>query len=320
MKTMETMQMVQLVERLERLGVGTAELCAQVGLERSQLADVDGRLPFELALETLRAALVQPPRGLLMHQFRAQPSLKAALEQLARNAPLSFSPLSGELEVGTRSARLRFRLDDVPSDALAALHEYLAGFVTRFLGETAPAVSPSEVRFDHAPRAPLDEYERLLGAPVRFQAPECAVVLPPDRIAEPIVTANPVVARVLSEQIDSRLSMLGSGNVRGGVEHAIEELLRENRAVGREAVARRLGLSVRTLQRRLAAEGVSFHDLRETTLARIGRALLALPNLPLEEVARRSGFSDEDAFAKAWKRWTGETPREHRRRLAAKRP
>jgi AraC-like DNA-binding protein len=81
-----------------------------------------------------------------------------------------------------------------------------------------------------------------------------------------------------------------------------------------------LSLSVRTLQRRLAAEGVSFHELRERSLARIGRALLALPNVSLEEVARRSGFSDEDAFAKAWKRWTGETPREHRRRLSAKQP
>jgi AraC-like DNA-binding protein len=84
-------------------------------------------------------------------------------------------------------------------------------------------------------------------------------------------------------------------------------------------VARRLGVSVRTLQRRLGADAVTFHDVRDAVLQHVATTLLARPALSLGEVAQRTGFADEDAFAKAWKRWTGQTPREFRRQIGARR-
>lgn len=98
----------------------------------------------------------------------------------------------------------------------------------------------------------------------------------------------------------------------------MDALLRERRAVLREPVARWLGVSVRTLQRRLAAESTTFHDVRDAVLQRVATALLARPSLSLEEVAQRTGFADEDPFAKAWKRWTGQTPSDFRRHGASR--
>ena len=73
---------------------------------------------------------------------------------------------------------------------------------------------------------------------------------------------------------------------------------------------------MRTLQRRLGAEGATFRAVRDAVLQSIATRLLAQPSLSLAEVAQRIGFADEDALAKAWKRWTGTTPGEHRRRGA----
>jgi AraC-like DNA-binding protein len=327
MKTVEAMQVTQLLERCEGLGANPVSLREEAGLSPGQLEDPDERVPWEAFLRilsaaermtldplvALRAGLSRSPRGLLIHQFRAQRTVKDALALFSQNVRLAADPLGIEIREGTREVWLSFDVDEPESDAAAALHEYLAGFVIRFLLEAVRSFAPREVRFPHSRRAPLAEYERLLEAPVRFRSSDCAIGMAPELLAEPLATANPVVARVLDEQIARRLAVRRAGELRASVERAMESLLREDRTVGRASVARRLGVSVRTLQRRLAAESVTFHDVREAVLLRVATALLARPSLSLGEVAKRAGFADEDGFARAWKRWTGQTPREFRR-------
>jgi len=121
---------------------------------------------------------------------------------------------------------------------------------------------------------------------------------------------------MLGEHIERQLSTRRASEFRASVEHAMEQLLREGRAVLREPVAHRLGVSVRTLQRRLGAKADTFHDVRDAVLERAATALLRQQSLSLPEVAQRVGFADGDAFARAWKRWTGSAPSEFRRRGA----
>jgi AraC-like DNA-binding protein len=78
-------------------------------------------------------------------------------------------------------------------------------------------------------------------------------------------------------------------------------------------------VSVRTLQRRLEDEGATFRAVHDALLQDIATRLLARPWLSLAEVAQQIGFADEDALAKAWKRWTGTTPSEYRRRGSSRR-
>ena len=79
------------------------------------------------------------------------------------------------------------------------------------------------------------------------------------------------------------------------------------------AVARSLALSERTLRRRLADEGRSFKALRDESLRERALSLLAAPRVSLVEVAFVLGFSDQTAFHRAFKRWTGKTPQSWRR-------
>jgi AraC-like DNA-binding protein len=81
-----------------------------------------------------------------------------------------------------------------------------------------------------------------------------------------------------------------------------------------ERAARQLGMSVRSLRRRLTEEGTSYQDVAEVARAMVARRLLKDPERSIQETASLLGFSDSSAFYRAFKRWTGVTPSQFRRR------
>jgi len=83
-----------------------------------------------------------------------------------------------------------------------------------------------------------------------------------------------------------------------------------------EAVAARLGMSRRTLQRRLKEEDVVFKELVDTVRRRMALRYMENPALGLAEIAFLCGFSEPAAFTRAFRRWTGSAPRDYRRRSA----
>jgi AraC-like DNA-binding protein len=81
------------------------------------------------------------------------------------------------------------------------------------------------------------------------------------------------------------------------------------------SVARSLGLSPRSLQRRLADEGTRYNDLVDEVRRQFAELYLARPRLAVSEVAYLVGFTDPSAFFKAFRRWTGLTPSDYRASL-----
>jgi AraC-like DNA-binding protein len=95
----------------------------------------------------------------------------------------------------------------------------------------------------------------------------------------------------------------------------VRDLLLENGAQTRidmNAVARSLGLSARSLRRRLCDEGISYNTIAESALATLAKQLLADQARSIQETAYTMGFSDPSAFYRAFKRWTGTTPKTFR--------
>jgi AraC-like DNA-binding protein len=80
-----------------------------------------------------------------------------------------------------------------------------------------------------------------------------------------------------------------------------------------DTVARILHMSVRSLQRKLAATGTTFRDVSETVRAQFATAYLSEPEVGIAEIAFLLGFSDQSAFNRAFRRWTGEAPGRWRR-------
>jgi len=170
----------------------------------------------------------------------------------------------------------------------------LASLVRLSAWITGDHVRPVALRISHAARGPAERYRELLGLMPAFAAADDALTFAENDLAVPLIQANAPMREHLRRLADTRLQRLGAQSLAGRVQTA----LREHPRWGKERIAEGFGLSGRHLNRRLAEEGSSFKLLR-------GPARMA-------DVAERLGFSDESAFAKAFRRWSGMTPGQFR--------
>ena len=79
-----------------------------------------------------------------------------------------------------------------------------------------------------------------------------------------------------------------------------------------DMVAKKLGMSERTLARRLAEEGVTFNEIVQELKATLARHYLEEETMPISKISWLLGFEEPSSFSHACKRWTGKTPRELR--------
>lgn len=187
----------------------------------------------------------------------------------------------------------------------------VAVLVSRFRRAAAGAFSPRVVRLTRPAPATATRHAELLGCPVRFGAAESGFDVRTEAWRAPMHNADPALERTVRELA----AHLGLGATTGDLETALRARLRHllpQGEVSASAAAAALGLSERTLQRRLAAAGTSYREvldrLRETEAER----LLGAGRLPLGEVALRLGFSDQTAWNRAFRRWKGVSPTEWR--------
>ena len=162
---------------------------------------------------------------------------------------------------------------------------------------------PREVLFAHAPRGELAAYEALLGCPVRFQQDSNGVAMDTSMLHCGLIQAGTQLHAHLRALADQMLASLQQGSVSARV----QQLIREHPRWGKERIGEQLGMSGRHLNRKLAEEEISFKSLREALLHEM--AVQALRSgLSVGAVSEKLGFSDENAFARAFRRWRGQTP------------
>lgn len=162
---------------------------------------------------------------------------------------------------------------------------------------------PRSVQFAHAPRAEVAAYEALLGCPVRFGQDFHGVVIASSELGHSLIQAGKALHAHMRVLADDMLASLPQGSVSARV----QQLVRRNPRWGKERIADELGMSGRHLNRKLADEAISFKGLREALLYDL--AVQALRSgQPVVVVGERLGFSDENAFSRAFRRWSGQTP------------
>jgi AraC-like DNA-binding protein len=178
-------------------------------------------------------------------------------------------------------------------------------YLTRWI--TGDQVKPQRLALSHAARGEPSRYGELLECPVDFACAENALSFAVADLDVPLIQANALMREHLRALADAQLERLGAQSLAARV----QQLLRQNPRWGKEKVAEQLELSGRHLNRKLADEGTSFKLLREQVLHAMAEQLLR-ESPRLSEVAERLGFSDESAFAKAFRRWSGMTPGQFR--------
>lgn len=170
---------------------------------------------------------------------------------------------------------------------------------------------PVEIRLETGPAPGLSDFQSLAGSRLVFNQPATMVVLPRTLLSQPL--AHGEVSPPQFPATEPALwSSAPAGDLHGSVRQVIHLLLRDGYPEV-ERVAEAAGLSIRTLQRRLAVGELSYGRLVEQVRFEKAVQLLADTPLKLVEVAFELGYTEAANFTRAFRRWTGVSPREFRR-------
>lgn len=165
------------------------------------------------------------------------------------------------------------------------------------------------VRRRRAAPAALVAHQRAFGPHLHFGELVDRVDFDAELWATPMPAPDPVLVRVLRQHADSALASRSSGPPAAlhDVAAMVSELLPRGRAQV-DVVSRRLGISRRTLQRRITAAGTTWTELLTATRLRLAENLLRDPELTVDEVSVLVGYAEASAFHRAFRRWTGLSP------------
>jgi AraC-like DNA-binding protein len=186
-----------------------------------------------------------------------------------------------------------------------------------------PEFKPLAYELTYPEPAHAEEHRRVFQCPVRFGAPTIRAIFPPEVEALQLAGGEPGIAQVLELAARQRLESL-----RVQLPHADSQLERYQQYIADrlssggpdlEQTASAMGMSVRSLQRRLSTHGLSYRELVESVRRRVTERLLVNPSLSLLDIALLVGFSDQSSFNRAFRRWFATTPSRLRLRQAAER-
>jgi AraC-like DNA-binding protein len=318
-----------IVEQLARAGVDSSPLLAEVGIDPALFdrSDATVSLTSTIALwELAPAACADEAFGLhaaegseidrlgivavINYLASASDDMGTALTRVNRYLNLLPGPRTYDLttsgdeaiwSIGSRSARTPNR------HAL----EYSAAMMLRSSRRDGNAAfRPIEVCFQHGAPRDSREHIRIFDAPVRFVAEFNGMRFDGRAMALQPRRADPVVAATLEKAL--AVALPSSDGLVDRVRRRIGERLRDG-PPSLDAFARDMGMSARTLQRRLADDGESYQSLVDDLRRRAALEYLERSDFSVAEIAYLIGFSDLAAFHHAFKRWTGRTPGSFRR-------
>jgi AraC-like DNA-binding protein len=315
------------VAELDRAGLPAAELLSAVGLRREHLAGPDAMIPFaahvvlfENAAEALRepcfgfrlgSAIELTEAGLLAYVTLNSPDLGAALRNLCRYLPLLTEGCVCELDHGRDEVRLRLGFVDPVGMASRQLPEFGATLLVRVCDAiTGHRVRPLRIELRHEAACPT--LAAQLGVPVRVEQAQAAFVFDPATLPTPVVNADARLLALLRRYADDVLARRAA---RDDLVAKAERWVLGNLHTGQvdaPRLARSLGMSDRTLARRLAEGGQTPAGLVEDLRRQLANRYLAERAFPLARITYLLGYSDLSAFTRAFRRWTGRTPSEWR--------
>jgi AraC-like DNA-binding protein len=181
---------------------------------------------------------------------------------------------------------------------------------------TGTSWTPREVWFQHAPPENTSEHRRIFRAPVRFAQVSNELFFHRSLLDVPIARADLGLCTVLDRHAEELLAKFSAQGRPQNVVDQVRQILSialRGGDPGLEASARQLRMSARTLQRKLNEKGTSHQDLLDEMRRELSMRYLQEPEVAICEVAYLLGFSESSAFHRAFRRWTGTTPRDYRR-------
>ena len=312
-----------LVELMTDAGVTETAVLEGTGLLPGALQEADLRISYAQQLRiyenTLRASpepglgfrLARRQRmsdhGVFGYAIQSSADLAQALRVTERYAVTTGPLLETELRADGANAVIELR-EVLPLGPIArmAREEMLGLFVHSLFRLGDPPTKPTRVLVD-LPDDGGARYARELGCRVSFGHPRTEVHLRTADLARPLAFSDAETARVCEQRCAELLAQLGPRD--DLVDEIRRTLVSEpGRFPDQEEVARALGMSGRTLRRRLRELGSSFREVADEVRRGLAIDYLERANLSVDEIASLLGYTETPNFYRAFKKWTGRAP------------
>jgi AraC-like DNA-binding protein len=305
---------------------------ARAGVSRQLLQDSTGTVSLACFTSMLEAAAYESGNttlglelgkkfritalGPVSDLVRTARTLGDGLEKFIRYFASVQTGTQTSLSVANGTARLSYAISDpaircrVQDAGLTMAIEY--SMLASLLG---PSWRATCVDFEHDAGQDLAFYREHFSSPLRFARRENALMFPAHFLD--------VTLRDADENMHGRLDGELAGSVRSltttldltqSIEAWVASSLCRSAGTDIEVAASDFGMSTRSFQRRLAAHGVSYLDIRNRVRAQIARCMLAETQVPITSIALQLGYSETSAFSRGFKTQIGETPAEFRKR------
>lgn len=319
--------LIPAIRCLREGGIGPEPLASEARVPEEALSDPDVRISGEAMFTFLTLAMESskdPAFGLHAGQ-QLRPGDMGLLEYLVRTAASpeeigkklsKYYRLAGnlqpEIEPGDEGVVVRLPITGAFRPP-PVVEEYNLSFWAKLANTIRGDDSrPLAVMFTHEKVAYAEEIERVLGAPARFDCVKNGLLYAPNVLSSLLSPVDVGLSRAIGERADEALAALGSTHsVVDRVRAQIRKQLRGD-SVTADTVAKEIGMSARTLRRRLEAEKTTFQDLREAERKQRALEHMREAQLSISEIAYLLGFAEPSAFHRAFRRWTGMTPAQYR--------
>ena len=316
----------------ERQGVARGALLAQAGIAPEELTAE--RWPIDHITRLWRAAVhctqdagfglkagagVGPASfNVVSYLLQSAPTLRAALALVQKYQRLisdggRFQTITGPeacwVVYHPRQGALAFSPHQIES--------VLAAVVVFARWVTGSALRPQRVQLSQARIGPLAGYREVFQCPVDFEQAFSGVLLANAQLDAPLPQANAQLAQAHQQQAAARLAALSRQD---GLEQTLRMWIAsqlQGQAPARAQAARALGLSERTLARRMRAEGLSYSALLDGVRRDAALQAVAQTTRALSDIALALRYAEPSVFTRAFRRWTGATPGQWRGRGAA---
>jgi AraC-like DNA-binding protein len=324
----------KVINYAETHGVSREKICRAVNLDCAKLLYPDAQIPFVQLIKLYEyAALLSgdPDFGLHLGE-QSNPKMYELLGYVTMNSQTFGGFLDCLLryqQIWTNAVRFSletisvsdihlsyiYRISETSTEERRHESENMLSVIMK-MGRMVTAVNwmPRETHFEHQQPNCVSEHQRIFGEFVYFNRPQTRLVFDSYIMSLPVIEADPKLFAMLRSYAENLLPEI---NPEAEISARVSEVLGKSLAGGQRSigvVSKQIGVSPRTLQRKLNEEGTSYHKLVEDVQRALSERYLKSSELTICEISYLVGFSQQSAFQRAFKRWKGITPKEFQRR------
>ena len=251
--------------------------------------------------------------GVMGHAVSATSDIGEALKIFSNYVYVFSQSNVIRLDIGEDKAVFTYRVKILKPDLCRQDAEFALAYTTNFIRSLSrKGFRPDLIEFEHTPLASSTRHRNQFGCEVGFEKRANRIHFNKSVLEYPVCSSEPGLLEALRFYLDDRMKVRSEDDdLLSKVRHLISISLGDD-GPDNKKIASTLGMSSRTLQRKLASQNIAFSDLVDSIRSSVAMEYVRHSDYSLTDVALMLGYSELSSFSRAFKRWTGNNPQQIR--------